>query len=72
MIWQLRDLIKQKTVMQPLGKLANWDFMDLEKNYTKIISRENKLSNGTAVSYHFKGIKENRMVICVWICHNHD
>lgn len=64
MIWQLRDLIKQKTFMLPLGKLAN--------NYTKIISRENKLSNGTAVSYHFKGIKENRMVICVWICHNHD
>lgn len=64
MIWQLRDLIKQKTVMLPLGKLTN--------NYTKIISRENKLSNGTAVSYHFKGIKENRMVICVWICHNHD
>ena len=31
MIWQLRDLIKQKIVMLPLGKLANWDFMDLEK-----------------------------------------
>lgn len=31
MIWQLRDLIKQKTVMLPLGKLANWDFVDLEK-----------------------------------------
>ena len=50
MIWQLRDLIKQKNCHASASKLANWDFMDLEKKFTKIISSENNLSNGMAVS----------------------
>ena len=44
MIWQLRDLIKQKNCHASASKLANWDFMDLEKIY------ENHLSNGMTVS----------------------